>query len=98
LVKRAKDDDEEQVECWIASAGRLWMEGYYDELPLSVQRRLQVSPFNLCPACLVTKFLPKVRKKYPRYSHTKMFLIAIAVMQRQIEERNKKAAPVAEGG
>jgi hypothetical protein len=87
--KRAKSDDEEQVECWIASAGHLWMEGYYDELPMLVRQRLQISPFNLCPACLVTKFQPKVRARYPRYSHTKTLLIAIAVMEKQIEQRSK---------
>jgi hypothetical protein len=65
------------------------MEGYYDELPMLVRQRLQISPFNLCPACLVTKFQPKVRARYPRYSHTKTLLIAIAVMEKQIEQRSK---------
>lgn len=48
-----------QVKCWIASAGHIWMRGYFDNLPSSVRRRLQDAPFNLCAACLVTEFLPE---------------------------------------
>ena len=41
-----------QVKCLIASAGHLWMQGYYDQLPRAVRQRLAASPFNICPACM----------------------------------------------
>jgi hypothetical protein len=82
------DDDDDQVECWIASAGHLWMKDYYDRLPLLVRQRLQVSPFNLCPACLVTEFLPKVRARYPEYPREKALLVTIALMEKLIEQRD----------
>jgi hypothetical protein len=37
-----------QTKCWIATSGHIWMEGYFDTLPVSVRRRLRSSPFNLC--------------------------------------------------
>jgi hypothetical protein len=41
---------------------------------------------------LITEFLPKVRARHPGYSREKALLIAIAVMEKLIEQRNKKAA------
>jgi hypothetical protein len=90
-MKRQKDDDEEQVVCWISSAGHLWMRNYYDRLPASVRRRLQASPHNLCSACLVTKFLPKVRAQYPSYSREKALLLTVGVMEKLVERATKKA-------
>jgi hypothetical protein len=86
-MKRAKADDEEQVVCWTSSAGHLWMRDYYDRLPLSARRRLQDSPHNICPACLVLFFLPKVRAKFPKCSYAKALLITIAFLEKQIEQR-----------
>jgi hypothetical protein len=38
--------------------GDIWMKGYFDTLPVPVRQRLRCSPFNVCPACLVTEVLP----------------------------------------
>jgi hypothetical protein len=48
---------EDQIKCWIASEGHLWMRDYFDRLPPRIRQRLRQSPFNLCPACLVTREL-----------------------------------------
>ena len=79
-------DDEIQTECWISTGGHLWMEGFFDKLPLSVRRRLRSSPYNLCSACLVTEFAPKVQSRYPNCSHEKVLLIAIEVMEAQLRK------------
>jgi hypothetical protein len=60
------------------------MEGYYDELPPAIRRRLRISSFNLCPACLVTKFMPKVQSQHPGYPREKMLLAAIEMMEREL--------------
>src|SRR6516225_2025169 len=89
-MKRKKGDDEDQVVCWISSAGHLWMTGFYDHLPLSVRRRLQTSPHNLCPACLVTTFLPKVRVRHPNYAREKALLLTVEAMEKLVERATKK--------
>ena len=90
-MKREKnDDDEDQTVCWISSAGHLWMTGYYDRLPLSVRRRLQTSPHNLCSACLVTEFLPKVRARHPDYSRENALLVTVEAMEKLVERRATK--------
>lgn len=61
-------DEINQTKCWIATHGRLWMREYFDRLHLRVRRRLQSSPFTLCPACLVTEFLPKVQSQHLEYA------------------------------
>lgn len=38
--------------CFVASAGHLWMKGYFDYFPPEVRERLRNSPFNMCAACL----------------------------------------------
>jgi hypothetical protein len=63
-----------QTKCWIATSGHIWMKAYFDTLPVSVRRRLRSSPFNLCPACLVTKFLPKVWPRHSEYSREQALL------------------------
>ena len=73
-----------QTKCWIATAGHLWMEHFFDDLPVAVRRRLRNSPFNLCPACLVTEFMPKVRTKHPGYSHERALLVAIETMEAEL--------------
>lgn len=79
-----KDKIENQTKCWIASEGHVWMESYFDTLPAAVRQRLRQSPFNLCPACLVTEFLPKVRLQ--QQSLERALLIAIAVMERELRK------------
>jgi hypothetical protein len=78
------DDDVLQTKCWISTEGHMWMEGFYDELPHDIRRRLQLSMFNLCPACLVTKFAPQVRSQHPGYSREKALLAAIEVMEAEL--------------
>jgi hypothetical protein len=80
------DDGVNQTRCWIATHGWMWMEGYFDHLPLPVRQRLRASPFNLCPACLVTKFLPKLRRKHPNYSRQQLFFTAVEVMEAQVRQ------------
>jgi hypothetical protein len=58
MRQRAKPnttDEINQTFCLIATGGHLWMRGYFDSLPVVVRRRLRESPFNICPACLVTE-------------------------------------------
>jgi hypothetical protein len=83
-------DDVNQTKCWIATSGHSWMRGYFDTLPLPVRRRLQGSPFNLCPACLVTKFLPQVRSAHSEYSHQKALFAAIEVMESEVRKERKR--------
>jgi hypothetical protein len=78
------DDDVLQTKCWISTEGHIWMKGYYDELPPAIRRRLQISMFNLCPACLVTKFMPQVRSRHPGLSDAKALLRAIEVMEAEL--------------
>ena len=58
-------------------------EVYFDSLPLSVRQRLRNSPFNLCPACLVTEFLPEVQR-HSEYSRESALLAAIEIMELQL--------------
>jgi hypothetical protein len=76
-------DDENQTRCWIASGGHVWMRGYFDKLPLPVRQRLRDSSFNLCPACLLTKFLPKVSRR--GQSRQQALFAAIEVMEDLLE-------------
>jgi hypothetical protein len=84
-MKRTKQNTEiNQTKCWIATHGWVWMEGYYDTLPASVRRRLRDSLFNLCPACLVTEFLPKVRSRYN--SRDRALIAAIEMMEKELRQ------------
>jgi hypothetical protein len=74
-------DEINQTKCWLATHGSLWMRRYFDTLPVAVRRRLRNSPFNLCPACLVTEFLPKVKG---RRSREQALLAAIEIMELQV--------------
>jgi hypothetical protein len=73
-----------QTYCLIATGGHLWMEEYFDNLPVPVRRRLRSSPFNICPACLQTEVLPKVRDKHPNWSQEKLLVAAIEVMESEV--------------
>jgi hypothetical protein len=65
------------------------MQGYFDNPPVSVRRRLRSSPFNICPACLQTEVLPKVQSKHPNWSREKLLVVAIEVMEAEV--RSKRA-------
>ena len=75
------DENENQTKCFINTEGHIWMEDYFDTLPVAVRRRLCSSPFNLCPACLVDKFLPKVRSGQTR---ERALIAAIEIMEAQV--------------
>jgi hypothetical protein len=79
----------DQVFCLIASAGHLWMRGFFDCLPLSVRLRLRESAFNICPACLVIEALPTVRRQHPNWSREKLLFAAIEVMEAQVRQGKK---------
>jgi hypothetical protein len=64
----------------IADAGHVWIH-VYDTLPAAVRRRLCNSHYNVCPACLVTFVLPKVRSKHPQLSREKALLAGIEIME-----------------
>lgn len=72
-----------QTKCWIATGGHIWMRGYYDTLPRTVRQRLRDAPFNLCPACLVTEFLPEVPEGATREQR---LFAAIAVMEAAVRD------------
>jgi hypothetical protein len=86
MKQRAKQNGkiENQTKCLINTEGHIWMQGYFDTLPLPIRRRLRGSPFNICPACLVTEVLPKVQSKHPSYSREKALFAAIEVMETEI--------------
>jgi hypothetical protein len=71
-----------QTKCWIATGGHLWMKSYFDNLPVAVRRRLRNSPFNLCPACLVTEFYPKVQSRHA--TRERALMAAIEVMEAEV--------------
>jgi hypothetical protein len=80
-------DEINQTRCWIATGGHLWMEGYFDTLPATVRQRLRNSPFNLCAACLVTKFAPELRRQRPNIPRgSKLLLAAIEIMEAQARQ------------
>ena len=84
--KRFRPDEIKQTKCLIHTSGHIWMKGYFDTLSMAVRRRLRNSPFNLCPACLVTEVLPKVKREHPSYSRQKMLLTAIEVMEAEVRK------------
>jgi hypothetical protein len=40
--------------------------------------------FNLCPACLVTKFMPQVQRQHRGLSDAEVLLRAIEVMEAEV--------------
>ena len=89
MKRRAKQNqnaEADQVFCLINSEGHLWMQGYFDVLPVAVRRRLRKSPFNICAACLVTEVLPTVRREHPNWSREKLLFAAIAAMEREVRK------------
>jgi hypothetical protein len=96
MKQRAKKNEINQTYCLIATGGHLWMRDYFDDLPLLVRRRLRVSPFNLCPACLQTEVMPKLRRQHPTYSHDKLLFAAIEVMEREVRQAGAGPTPSAQ--
>jgi hypothetical protein len=84
----SKNEIENQTKCLINTEGHIWMEDYFDTLPSAVRKRLVASPFNLCPACLVTKVLRAVRHNHPNYTREKALFAAIEVMEAQVRKGN----------
>ncbi|WP_439370969.1 hypothetical protein [Bradyrhizobium sp. DASA03120] len=75
-------DSENQTKCWTSTDGHTWMRGYVDTLSAPVGQRLRQSPLNLCPACLVTEFLPRVQSRHHvRPLDEKALFAAIEVME-----------------
>ena len=89
--KSTADDETEQTRCRISNQGHRWMVGWFDDLPPRVRQRLRQSSHNLCAACLVTIFLPKVKQKLRGLSREKALLIALEVYEREEEEAFQKA-------
>jgi hypothetical protein len=57
--------------------------GFFEN-PTRIRQRLRQSPFNLCPACLVTEFLPGVKQQHPGYSREEALLEAIGIMEAEL--------------
>lgn len=85
-----QDKIENQTMCLINSEGHQWMAGYFDTLPVRVRQRLRSSPYNLCPACLQTKVLPKVQSK-PNTPREKLLLAAIEIMEAEVRRGLKRS-------
>jgi hypothetical protein len=77
-----------QVKCRLNDEGHVWI-SYFDDLPRTVRQRLRETPFNLCPACLVTEYVPEVIRRHPQCSHLKALFAAIEVME--LEEREEQS-------
>jgi hypothetical protein len=85
MKQRAKPNNEiNQTFCLIATGGHLWMEDYFDDLPVPVRRRLRSSPFNICPACLQTEVVPKLHIKHPNWSREKLLVAGIEIMEAKV--------------
>lgn len=84
-----KDKIENQTKCLINTEGHIWMEGYFDTLPAAVRQRLRSSAFNICPACLVTKVLPEVRRRHRNWPQEKQLIAAIEIMEAQVRHQGK---------
>jgi hypothetical protein len=89
MVVKTQPQEINQTKCWIATGGHIWMRGYFDTLPVVVRQRLRDSPFNLCPACLVTEFLPKVEGA----SRERRLLAAIEIMEAEIRKGDPPVRP-----
>ena len=75
-----------QTFCLIASGGHLWMRHYFDSLPLAVRQRLRNSPFNICPACLVTKSLRVMQRQHPNWTRERLLFAAIEAMEAMVRK------------
>jgi len=80
------NDDKKQTYCLIDTNGHEWMQDFFDDLPVTVRRRLRSSPFNLCPACLQLEILPKVTK--PGTVEQRLFT-AIQIMEAEVRKGGK---------
>jgi hypothetical protein len=76
----------DQVYCLTADQGHTWIH-VFDSLPVSARRRLRSSAFNICAACLVSFVLPKVKAAHPSWSHEKMLVAGIEIMEAQVRKK-----------
>jgi hypothetical protein len=84
MKQRAKQDDKT---CLINSeGGHLWMVNHFDPLPVAVRRRLRISPFNLCSACLVTLVLRNVQARHPNWPRERLLFAAIEEMEAAVRK------------
>jgi hypothetical protein len=84
MPKQLQRTDENQTRCWISDQGHVWI-SWHDDLPSRVRERLRTSQHNLCPACLVTIFVGKVRKRHPEYSNEQALFAGIEIMEDLVE-------------
>jgi hypothetical protein len=84
---RNDSDEINQTFCMIATGGHLWMEDYFDDLPVPVRRRLRNSHFNICPACLQIEVLPKLQAKHPNWSLEKLLFAGIESMEAEVRRK-----------
>jgi hypothetical protein len=73
-----------QVKCLIASAGHLWMQHYYDQLPRAVRQRLAASPFNICPACMDGEARNEARLRGEKEPSIATYFATIAQIERKL--------------
>jgi hypothetical protein len=69
--------------CLVAVEGYRLME-HYDYLPPMVRKRLQDSPFNLCPACVMELTAERASKLRARQLDPQFYLHAIETMENMI--------------
>jgi hypothetical protein len=86
---KLRRDDESQVRCWTGDDGHIWIHTY-DTLPARVRQRLRSSPFNLCPACLESFFLPEVHARHRGLSPEQALFVAIEVMESEVRKRERR--------
>jgi hypothetical protein len=88
MKRKRHGEGEDQVECWTTDAGHVWIH-YYDHMPPRVRARLRTSSFNLCPACLETRFLCEVQSQHPGYSREKALLAGIEMMEVELHKHRR---------
>src|SRR5262245_32199925 len=84
MEQRAERDDR-QVKCLIASAGHLWMRGYFDRLPPPVRARLANATFNICPACLTEEAWRAAATQRLRRPTTAIYLAVIQAIEGKLD-------------
>lgn len=82
---RTNNEEIEQVFCMTAEAGRVWIHAY-DDLPVSVRRRMRNSHFNICAACLVSFVVPEIEAKHPDWPEEKLLIAGIEIMEMKVRK------------
>jgi hypothetical protein len=83
MERRAKSEDAKQIKCLIASAGHVWMYGYFDRLPAPVRHRLAQSRHKVCAACLTEE----AQRRQPK-PNVVAFLRVLAEIERRLDADN----------